>query len=132
MPTDVPNPIFRQILRAALGMAADALSMLFTRKKAIRFTSAGQSIRGFFYSAGVNSKMPGVLLLPTARGLTPHEHALAARLAREGFTTLVIAYSKRTTGAVVRDELRRKHLEEIVIAGWRVLQENPLVDPART
>ena len=53
---------------------------------------------------------------------------LAARLAGEGFTTLVIAYSKRTTGAVIQNEPVRKILEQIVVDGWRILQENPKVD----
>jgi len=74
-----------------------------------------------------------VLLLPTAMGLTPHEHALAARLARAGYTALVIAYTKKTTGrAVMQDELRRQHLAQIVVAGWRALQSNAMVDARRT
>src|SRR5438445_13365214 len=112
MRTDDLNPTLRQILRAAFKIAIDTLSVRFSRRKAITFMSAGQSIRGCFRS---NSKTTGVLLLPTAFGLTPHEHAFAARLAREGYTTLVIAYTRRTTGAVVKNDLRRKHLEQIAI-----------------
>jgi len=56
----------------------------------------------------------------------------AARLARAGFTTLVIAYSERTTGAVINDDVRRKQLEQIVVAGWNVLQNNGMVDATRT
>src|SRR5215831_7838464 len=121
-------PTFRQILRAALKISLDAVCVRFTRRKPITFTSAGQSIRGCFYYPQSNDNAAGILLLPTAFGLTPHEHAFAARLAREGYTTLVIAYSKRTTGAaVIENELRRKNLEEIVAGGWRVLQESPRV-----
>ena len=132
MHPDDPNPTLRQILRAALKIAIDAISVRFVRRKVIRFMSAGQSIRGCFYYPRSNSETPGVLLLPTAFGLTPHEHAFAARLAREGYTTLVIAYTKRTTGAVVKNDLRRKHLEQIVIGGWRVLQGDPMVDAIQT
>ena len=57
--------------------------------------------------------------------------AIVHRLAREGFTTLVIAYSRRTTGAVVNDDLRRNHLGQIVAAGWRTLQSDAMVDATR-
>jgi len=137
MPKDEQNPtlrrMLRQKLRAALKMAIDALSVPFSRRQATSFMVAGQSIGGSFYYPRSNGKTPGVLLLPTATGLTPHEHALAARLARAGNTTLVIAYSKRTTGpAVINNDSRRKHLEQIVVAGWRVLQSNAMVDATRT
>jgi dienelactone hydrolase len=131
--SDDHNPTLRQILHAAIKICADAISVRFRRRKPIKFTSAGQSIRGCFYYPHSEGKAPGVLLLPTAFGLTPHEHAFAARLAREGYTTLVIAYSKRTTGvAVIENEIRRKNLEQIAVHGWRVLQEDPKVDSVNT
>jgi len=126
------NPTIRQILRAVLKISADAISVRFRRRKPIRFLSAGQRIRGCFYYPGSSDKAPGVLLLPTATGLTPHEHAFAARLARQGYTTLVIAYSKRTTGAVIENDLRRENLERIAVDCWRVLQEDPRVDAVNT
>ncbi len=132
MPPNDPGPTLRQLLRAVFKIAGDAISVRFARREPIRFKSAGESIRGCFYYPRSDSKAPGILLLPTAFGLTPHEHAFAARLAREGYTTLVIAYSKRTTGQVVKNELRRKHLERIVVSGWRVLHGNPLVDADHT
>jgi len=140
MPTDEQSPTPRQVrraalkqlLRAALKVAIDTVSVRFARRQAVSFTGAGQSIRGWFYHPRSDDKTPGVLLLPTAMGLTPHDHAFAARLARAGFTTLVIAYSKRTTGAVINDGLRRKHLEQIVVAGWHMLQNNATVDRTRT
>jgi dienelactone hydrolase len=66
-------------------------------------------------------------------GLTPHEHAIAARLAREGYTTLVLGYTKRTSGAaVIRNEQLRKLLEQTVVRGWRILQEDPMADANHT
>ena len=133
MPTDMQNLTPRRMLRAALKIAIDAISVPFARRRASSFTVAGQSISGCFYYPRSDGKTPGVLLLPTATGLTPHEHAFAARLARAGYTTLVIAYSKRTTGrAVINNDARRKHLEQIVAAGWRVLQGDARVDATRT
>jgi len=121
--------ILMSLLRGALKQVVDAISVRFARRQAISFTGAGQRIRGWFYYPRQNGKAPGVLLLPTAMGLTPHEHAFAARLAREGYTALVIAYTNRTTGsAVMNNDLRRKHLEQIALAGWRTLQTNPMVD----
>ena len=139
MPKDEQNPTPRQVrraalkqlLRAALKVGIDAVSVRFARRQAVSFTGVGQSISGCFYYPRSDGKTPGVLLLPTAMGLTPHEHAMASRLARAGFTTLVIAYSKRTTGAVVNDDLRRKHFEQIVAAGWRALQSDATVDATR-
>ena len=133
MPTEEQNPTLRQMLRqrlrAALKIAIDAISVPFARRQATSFMVAGQRISGCFYYSRSNGKTPGVLLLPTATGLTPHEHAFAARLAREGYTTLVIAYSERTTGrAVINNDSRRMHLEQIVVAGWRVLLNNARVD----
>ena len=120
-------------LRGAITNAIEAVSTLFTRRHATSFEVAGQKISACFYYPRAAGGTPGVLLLPTATGLTPHEHALAARLARAGFTTLVIGYTKRTTGrAVINNEPRRKHIEQIVAAGWRVLQSEATVDPART
>jgi dienelactone hydrolase len=139
MPTDEQNPTprqarraaLKQLLRAGLKVGIDAVSVRFARRQAVSFTGAGQSIAGCFYYPRSDGKAPGVLLLPTAMGLTPHEHAMAHRLARAGFTTLVIAYSKRTTGAVVNDDLRRNHLGQIVAAGWRELQSDAMVDATR-
>ena len=137
MSTDEDRATARRILlrwlRAAIKIATDAVSVPFKRRQVTSFAVAGESISGCFYYPRSDRKMPGVLLLPTATGLTPHEHAFAARLARAGFTTLVIAYSKKTTGrAVINNEPRRKHLEQIVVAGWRVLQNDVMVDATRT
>lgn len=120
-------------LRGAITIATDVVSALFTRRHVTSFAVAGQKISACFYYPRADGGTPGVLLLSTATGLTPHEHALAARLARAGFTTLVIAYTKRTTGrAVINNEPRRKQLEQIVVAGWRVLQSDAMVDATRT
>ena len=133
MPTDEPKLMIRHTFRAALKMVINAISVPFARREAASFTVAGQSVSGCFYYPHSKGKNPGVLLLPTATGLTPHEHAFAARLAREGYTTLVIAYTKRTTGrAVMSNDAQRRHLEQIVVAGWRVLQTNPSVDATNT
>ena len=131
-PRQVRRAALKQSLRAALKVAIDAVSVRFAGRQAVSFTGAGQRIRGWFYYPRPDGKAPGLLLLPTAMGLTPHDHAFAARLARAGFTTLVIAYSGRTTGSVINDDSRRKHLEQIVVAGWSALQNNGLVDATRT
>ena len=126
---DDHNPTLRQIFRASLKIAADAVAVRFKQRKTITFGSAGQTISGCFYYPESKGRAPGILLLPTAFGLTPHEHSFAARLAQEGYTTLVIAYSKRITGiAVMESELIRKNLEQVALGGWRVLLEDPLVD----
>jgi dienelactone hydrolase len=132
MPKGEPNPTFRQILRAALKIARESLALPFHRRKSIKFMSGGQRIHACFYYARSNTTKHGILLLPTAFGLTPHEHAFAARLAREGYTTLVVGYSKRTTGAVIKDDLRRQNLEQIVLHSWQVLQSDPMVDADHT
>ena len=132
-PDLTPRLMLGQILRAALKMAKDAVSVRFASRQAVSFTIAGQAISGYFYYAKSETRAPGVLLLSTAAGLTPHEHALAARLARVGFTTLVIRYTRRTSGrAVMKNEARRKQLEQIVLGGWRALRNNDRVDDART
>jgi len=131
-PRQVRRAALKQLLGAALKFAMDAVSVRFARRQAVSLPGAGQSIRGWFYHPRSNGRAPGVLLLPTAMGLTSHDHAFAARLARAGFTTLVIAYSERTTGAVINDDLRRKHLEQIVVEAWPMLQNNPTVDATRT
>src|SRR5262245_53574043 len=131
-PRQVRRAGLKQLLRAALKVAIDAVSVRFERRQAVSFTGAGQNIRGWFYYPRCDGKTPGLLLLPTAMGLTPHDHAFAARLAHAGFTTLVIAYSDRTTSAVINDHLRRKQLEQIVAEGWRVLQNSGTVDATRT
>lgn len=124
-----PTRILISLFRGALKLVVDAISVRFARRQVISFTGAGQRIRGWFYYPRQSGEAPGVLLLPTAMGLTPHEHAFAARLAREGYTALVIAYTNRTTGgAVMNNDLRRKQLEQIALEGWRTLQANPMVD----
>ena len=125
------NPTLRQLLRAALKIIVDAATMPFWRRKTFRYTSADPNLRASIYYAKSGGLTPAVLLLPTAMGLTPHEHAMASRLAREGYTTLVIAYSKRTTGAVIKDDVRRENLEHIVLAGWRALLADPMTDAGR-
>jgi carboxymethylenebutenolidase len=126
------HPTLRQTIRGTLELALDTVAMPFSRKRAIQYTSAGQKIHGAIYHPNGDSRVPAVLLLPTAFGFTPHEHGMASRLAREGFSTLVIAYSKRTTGAVVRDNERRAQLELIVLDGWRALRTDPRVDANRS
>ena len=133
MPTDDQNLKPSRMLRAALKIVIDAITVPFARGQATSFMVAGQSISGCFYYPRSNGNSPGVLLLPTAIGLTPHEHAFAARLARAGYTAFVIAYTRRTSGrAVMNNESQRKHLEQIVVAGWHVLQSNARVDATRT
>lgn len=125
------SSLFRQIYRAALTIAFDALRLLFVRKQPLRFISAGQNIRGTIYYCKDNRKAPGVLLLHTALGLTFHEHAMASQLAREGFTALVIGYSKRTSGLAIRDDYRRGQMEQITLDGFFRLQADPMTDAAR-
>ena len=77
--------------------------MLARNKKVISYVVAGQNISGTIYYPKSGDPAPCVLVLPTAIGLTPHEHVIAARLAREGHTALALGYLgqiKRTTGAV--------------------------------
>src|SRR5262245_13517061 len=110
------SPTPRQMLRAALKILACAVALPFLRKRtrATTYTIAGQNISGKIYYSKSNSPAPAVLLLPTAMGLTPHEHTMACRLAREGYTVLALAYTKRTTGAVVKNPERRKLLQQMV------------------
>jgi dienelactone hydrolase len=110
----------------------DAIRTSFAKKKKIRFTSAGQNIRGAVYYPEGGLRAPGVLLLHTASGLTSHEHAIASRLAREGFTSMVVAYSKRTSGIVIRDDYRRLQMEQIALDSFHMLQADPRVDAGRT
>src|SRR5262245_26962520 len=132
MATGSWRPTLRQMLRAATTMLIESIAMWFSRRTSIRYNSAGREINGSFYHAASGGKAPAVLLLHTAFGLTPHEHAMASRLAREGFTTLVISYSKRTTGAVIRDDAQRERLEQIAVDGLCVLQTDPRLDADRT
>ena len=119
--------------RVIFKMAKDAVSARFQSREAVSFTVAGQAIRGHFYYPNSENKTPGILLLSTAVGLTPHDHAIAARLARAGYTTLVVGYMRRTTGrAVMNNVAHRKRLEQIVVGSWRLLQGNDHVDAART
>jgi hypothetical protein len=43
-------------------------------------------------------------------------------MASEGYTTLVITYSKRTAGAVLEADQTRKQFEQITLDGFRFLQ----------
>src|SRR5262249_47710668 len=98
-------------LRPVLTMVGDTIRMTFARnKRVIRYEVAGRQISGTIYYHRSDTPAPAVLLLPTAIGLTPHEQVMAARLAREGFTTLALGYlgyTRRTTGAVVKDDQMR-------------------------
>ena len=122
----------RLILRPVVTMVGDNIRMTLARnKRAITYDVAGQNISGTIYYSKSGSPAPCVLVLPTAMGLTPHEHVIAIRLAREGYTTLALSYlgnQKRTTGAVVKNEQVRRLLEQAVIEGWRVLLEDPRAD----
>ena len=100
-PDIAPRLVFGQILRAICKLAKDAVSVRFVRREPVNFKVAGQTINGYFYYPKSEDHTAGVLLLSTAAGLTPHEHALAARLARTGYTTLVTGYTRRTTGRAV-------------------------------
>jgi dienelactone hydrolase len=127
------HPTILQRLRAASVLVRDkAVMTAFACKRAIQYTSAGQQICGAIYYPDHETRAAAVLMLHTALGLTPHEHAMAARLAQEGYLTLVISYSKRTTGAVIRDDNKRKQLEQITMDGLRFLQAEPQVDADRT
>jgi len=130
MPKGEVYSFLRPIFRAVLTMIGDTIRMTFARKKkVISYASAGQHISGTIYYPKSDSPAPSVLLLPTAMGLTPHEHAIAARLAREGYITLALAYTKRTTGAaVVKNEQLRRLLEQIVARGWGMLHADPMAD----
>src|SRR5215831_1054868 len=125
----------RIILRPVLTMIGDTIRLTFARnKRVIRYDVAGQQISGAIYYHRSDTPAPAVLLLPTAMGLTTHEHVMAARLAREGFTTLALGYlgvARRTTGAVVKDEQMRRHLEQVVLLGWRKLLADPMADCTR-
>lgn len=137
MPTSeqelTPRLMLAQMLRAIFKMAKDAVLVRFARRQAASFAVAGQTISGHFYFPASEGKTPGVLLLSTAAGPTPHEHAFAARVARAGYTTFVVGYTRRTTGrAVMNNEAQRKRLEQIVVRSWRLLQCNDHVDGGRT
>ena len=137
MPTaeqeSTPRLMLGQMVRAIFKMVKDAVSVRFAPREAVSFTVAGQTISGHFYYPHSKGRTPGVLLLSTASGLTPHEHAFAARLARAGYTTLVVGYTRRTTGrAVMNNEAQRKRLEQIVVRAWHLLQGNDHVDGVRT
>ena len=113
-------------------MVGDTIRTTLARnKKAISYQVAGQTISGTIYYPKSNEPAPAVLLLPTAMGLTPHEHAMAARLAREGFTTLALGYTRRTTGALVKNERLRTHLEQVVTRGWHALLADTRSDKSR-
>ena len=113
-------------------MIGDTIRMTFAgNKKVIRYEAAAQEISGTIYFHRSDVPAPAVLLLPTSMGLTPHEHVMAARLAREGFTTLALGYARRTTGAVVKDEQMRRHLEQVVLLGWRKLLNDPRANGTR-
>lgn len=122
----------RMIFRPVLTMVADSIKITFVRnKKRVSYEVAGQNISGTIYYPKSNKIAAAILILPTAMGLTPHEHVMAARLAREGFTTLALAYTKRTTGALIKDEQLRRHLGQIVLRGWRTLLADPMADGGR-
>ena len=122
----------RLIVRPVVTMVGDTIRMTFARnKKVIGYEVTGQNISGTIYYPKSKHPAPATLLLPTAMGLTPHEHAIAVRLAREGYTVLALGYTKRTTGAVVKDEQVRKHLEQIVLRGWHTLLADPMADAGR-
>jgi dienelactone hydrolase len=116
-------------------MIGDTIRLIFTRnKKDIRYEVAGQQISGTIYYPRSDTAAPAVLILPTTMGLTPHEHVMASRLAREGFTTLALGYlghARRTTGAVVKNEQMRTHLEQVALLGWRKLLADPMADRTR-
>src|SRR5690242_14132235 len=101
MKREAASSALRLIIRPVLTMIGDTIRMTFARdKKVIRYEVAGQQISGTIYYHRSNTPAPAVLLLPPAMGLTPHEHVMASRLAREGFTTLAFGYTRRTTGGV--------------------------------
>jgi dienelactone hydrolase len=132
MATDDWRPTLRQMIRGTMQIALDSLTLPFSRKKKIHYLSADQRISGTIYYPEADGPVPAVLLLPTAFGLTPHEHRMASRLAREGYATLVIAYSKRTTGAIVKDRERCQVLEQIIVNGLQTLRDDSMVDANRT
>lgn len=129
--TAMRRPTIRQLVRGGLGLVRDALAVSFHRKRAIRHPCADGVLRGTFYDADARPA-PGVLLLPTSLGTTPHDHAIAARLAGVGFTTLVVDYTGRTTGAVLKDESQRQKLERRVLDAFDLLRSDSRVDASRT
>lgn len=132
MPKGGASSALGLILRPVVTMVGDTIRMALARnKKAVSYAVAGQNISGTIYYPKSNDPAPCILVLPTAMGLTPHEHVIAARLAREGYTTLALGYLghlKRTTGVVLKNEQTRNLLEQIVMQGWRKLLEDPLAD----
>jgi dienelactone hydrolase len=132
MKREAASSALRLIIRPVLTMMGDTIRMTFARnKKVIRYEVAAEEISGTIYYHRSDVPAPAVLLLPTSMGLTPHEHVMAARLAREGFTTLALGYTRRTTGAVVKDEQMRRHLEQVVLLGWRKLLNDPRANGTR-
>ena len=115
------------MLRAGLKLALDAVAMRFWKRRPVQFTTAGEEIHGAIYYPPRCLKAPGVLLLPTAFGLTPHEHSLAHRLAKSGFTTFVVEYYQRTTGDILDDDHRRALGEQVVRDALMFLQSDPRV-----
>jgi carboxymethylenebutenolidase len=126
------QPTPPQLLAAAWTLAHESIAITFTCKKNIEYQSVGLTIRGSIYSPPGAGPAPAVLVLHTAAGLTAHEHAIAARLARLGYTALVVAYSPRTTGAILKDEAPRSQLEEIISAAWGFLNRHERTAAWRT
>ena len=126
------KPTLSQMLRAGVQMLGEAVKMAFARKEAFGYTSGGQRIQGAIYYPESSGRAPAVLLLHTASGLTPHEHVMASRLAKEGYAALVIPYASRTTGAVIKDAKERARIEQITMDGMRALRTDPRVDSNRT
>ncbi len=126
-PTWKRQPTWADLLRALGTLALDALAALRAPKEPFTCLCAGRTTRGTLYRPDAGGAAPAVLVLHTASGVTPHEHAIAARLARRGFAALVVAYSKRTTGAVLNDDARRRELELAVEEAWRALRQDPRV-----
>jgi dienelactone hydrolase len=72
-----------------------------------------------------------VLVLHTADGVTVHEHALALELHRAGFATMVLPYSRRTSGRVLTDETACGDIMRIVDGGFDTFRQLPHVLPHR-
>jgi len=119
-------------ISAARQLMRDSSLMKRAGGKAALYAVNGQTIHGTIYYPRGEDPAPAVLLLHTSSGLSPREHALAIRLAGEGYTALVLGYAKKIRSTDLNNDDQRKRLEEITIGGLRALQEDPRTDAHRT
>jgi carboxymethylenebutenolidase len=99
-----------------------------TRRRRTEFSTPSGPARGTFYypRAGLEPA-PGVLVLHSAFGRTPHEDAAGIRLAKAGYVALVVSYSSRTSGTALQDRQKRASLERVTRRALEELAADPAV-----